>query len=491
VSLILVLLAALGVVASGGLCLRLAGIHATNGHLRAGLAIAAGLVVLMLALYLPFALTGHVYFWPATLWIALVLCVALIDGGRAWIRARTHAHAGPSAPRYVADLVPVIGWGAVAALLAFFAVRSAFSGYDERAIYGIKAKALLCERSVRGPLFRDVDSVNFHRDYPLGLPLVMAWTAQISHGAPEDPSGEGGASAAEWVRRYGAVESYAMLAALWPLGLLLIAWGWMRDLGLSTRVRAWLVSASLPLALIVPSIGGPSWSWSGADIPLALLVGAAAVLFRDSTRGPSTSTGFKGAVVGGVLLAAGLLLKQDALLSLVAFGAALAVLRAPPRTWLALALGASAAWALVAWAGRDIPEPLHADRYFESLSLDALGTYLQRAPLLTERAVSALTRQKMIFFWGGALFLGVVHGWRSGGVERALATWVTAHAALTLGVFLVTPHALDWHVSTALTRVMSHSGVPAGALLVAALADFARRRLVAEAPRGSSSGPPG
>jgi hypothetical protein len=416
-----------------------------------GLALALGLAALLLLLTAPLALAGRVSFWPAGLALGGALCAA------AWQAWRQRSFGLPARGAVVLGLAAA---GAVC-----FARADAFASYDERAIYGLKAKALWFERGVGGPLFQDPDVVHFHPDYPLGLPLWMALVAEVAQTAAPTVAAAGAPPADRWAQASGALEHSAALAVLWSCGLALLLFGWLRERGVARWAALCLTPLTLPVTLLVPASADRSWSWSGADLPLALLVGAAAALVCRGAR-PAEPRAVAAATL---LVAVGALLKQDAALSLLALVGATGVTRA---TWRPLALGLCAGavpLALLFAVRARLPDPPFPDAYLASIGSRSLGTYLERLPLLFERAVAVLDTQGLAVFWGAALLFGVPWACSSGSGCARLGRWVATHTALTLGVFLVTPHPLDWHVSTALPRVLSHAALPAGLLLAGAL----------------------
>jgi hypothetical protein len=462
-------LLALLVAAAGAGILRAAGLQTANLALQLGLAVAVGLAGGTLLLYAPLALRLRVDF------LALRLGLGLAAGWLAWCWLR---RGGPFERR------ATLSWaGFLLAGLALAAVAHAraFEAYDERAIYGLKAKALLNEGGVQGSVFQDLDVVHYHRDYPLGVPLWMAWCGH------ESRAREASATpmlAEDWVQTYGTIETYAPFAALWSVGLLALAFGWAR----ATRSR-WVALAlplSLPLTLIAPWIGGHSWSWSGADLPLALLVGAGALALVEWQR-----TGARRwFLCATFLLATGLLLKQDAWLVLgaAALAATVSGVRRPSPAGLAGAgLALALVWLLSARVSAAIPELPAEENYLPALSSTRLAIVAQRIPLLLSFLTRTLADQSTLAFWLAVVLLGIPLAWRAGAEHRLLGGWVALHLLATATVFLLSPNNIDWHISTAMPRLLAHVGVPAGFLCLSAIervvADL--RATFAGAPRGA------
>jgi hypothetical protein len=455
VSVGLAVLLALGTLTLGDVLLRSLRLEFHNGFERAGFAAAAGLAVALFALYAPFALTGRVHFVPLALLQSAACLVSLPALVQALRRPRS-LRARLALAIYLVGLLGVL----------FVATRAPFSAYDDRAIYGIKGKALWLERDASGPIFSDLEVVHYHRDYPLGLPLLIAYSAWVGDPHPEDPKGSlAAADGAQWVARYDAILTYAPWSVLWPAALAALAVAFALRSAKGAVRRVALLPLALPVAVVFPWLVGDGWSLSGADLPMALLNGAAglAVVAWWNTRTE------RWLVLAGVLMAAAFLIKQDAVLSAVgALGAlALARGRRPRASSFALAaLAAAAAVACVTIVGRGVPTPPFEEDYARAVREGSPALWLQRIPLILTSSWLALEEAHMTVFWLAALAVALPAGWRRGGHARFLAAWIALHIALILGVFLVTPDQVAWHVLTALTRILCHMALPAGMLLM-------------------------
>jgi hypothetical protein len=447
----------LGVPCLGAALLRLAGCRPAP-LARLGFAIALGFVATALWLELDLLVTGSVHFLPATLLLAAGTLFELGATVRTWRR--------PALDRRDVFLVPL---GLLVLLVAATGRSAPFSGYDAKAIYGLKAKALLYERDLAGPIFQDPDVIHYHADYPNGLPLLMALAGWVTEGDPEDAAGERSARSARlWVERHDAVDAYMPLAALWTLGLIALVAARIRA---HTRGPVTALACSvlaLPVVVVYPWVGGGSWSLAGADVPLALSLGAAALAALEAVR-----SGRRGWHLVAALLAAGAItLKWDALVAVLLLPVVLALVLRPRRRALrtagALLAGSLAAF-VVAWLlARRTAGSAYDEDYLGALAAVDPAALLGRVPLLLHSIWDVLRMRFMGVFW---LFVNVVAlpvGWWRGGETRALALWVALSLLAFTGVFLVTPNHVTWHVETALPRIWCQLALPAGLLVVEA-----------------------
>ncbi|MBW2361161.1 MAG: hypothetical protein JRG84_09690 [Deltaproteobacteria bacterium] len=444
----------------------------TSVPLGWALAVAAGFAAIALSSYLPFVATGRVTFWPA---------LAVVAGGAVW----TLGSAIGSWRRSAALLRNPfwVGLAVLGVVLVFCARTAPFWGYDAKAIYGIKAKALLHERNLEGPIFQDSDVIHYHADYPLGLPLIMAFSGWVTAGDPEDPTGaEPALTIAGWLRRHGSVSAYSSVACLWILGLLGFVVHWARE-WTSGRVPIIALSAiALPIAVVFPWVGGRSWSLEGADMPLALTLGACAFLLLENLR-----TANRGALVAGVgLAAAAMLLKSEASIALGTLLAAAALCHGPRKLWrpaLAVVLGAGLAGLVAASLAATTAGAPFDEHYVAALADMDMARLTQRVPLLLQSTRSVLEKREMLPYWVFVLCVAVPWCLRFGGTTRVWALWVLGHLFATLAVFLVTPNSVTWHVTTALPRLWCHVAVPASAIVVCTVASaWSQLVRVAEPP---------
>ena len=441
---------ALAMLASGSLCLDLLRVRAPGGMLQAGLGLATGLGLTVLILYVPLALGQRLDFRLVLVVLGLGTAAWVVRVALRWRRAPLRI--SPTA----------IAFALAGLALAKLSVAAPFSSYDDRAIWGLKGKALLVERGIDGAIFQDLDVVHYHRDYPLGLPLLMALCGDVGQlGHPEPDGTEPAEGAAEWVVRHGAVNAYAAFAVVWGLGIAMLAFGSLICAIQSKLARLAAVPLAVAPAVLLPWIAGDSWSLAGADLPLCLFVGGAAVAVLQWRRGAS----MQWLALAAFLAACGLMLKREAWI-VVALLAVSAVVSGPRRPKLADIGLCAAILVLVAAAplavGARIPHPPFEEDYLASLLASSPRLWLERLPLLPLYAWQALSKAHMEFFWLVILIAAVPTCWRGGGAERMLAVWVVLHTLCVAAVFLVTPDQLAWHVNTALPRLMGHMAIPAG-----------------------------
>jgi len=441
---------ALAMLASGLLCLDLLRIRAPGGMLQAGLGLATGLALTVLILYVPLALGQRLDF-------RLVLG-ALGLGTAVWlVRVVLRWRSAPLRISPTAIAFALAGLG-----LAKLSVAAPFSSYDDRAIWGLKGKALLVERGIDGAIFQDLDVVHYHRDYPLGLPLLMALCGHVGQLGQAVPDGvEPAEGAAEWVVRHGAVNAYAAFAVVWGLGIAFLAFGSLVCAIQPKLARLAVVPLAVAPAVVLPWIAGDSWSLAGADLPLCLFVGGAAVAMLQWRRGGS----MQWLALAAFFASCGVMLKREAwivvaLLSLSAFVSGPRRPRFVDVALCAVLLALIAAAPLV--VGARIPHAPFEEDYLASLLSGSPRLWLARLPLLPVYAWQALSKAHMEFFWLVILIAAVPTCWRGGGAERMLAVWVVLHTLCVAAVFLVTPDQLSWHVNAALPRLMGHMAIPAG-----------------------------
>lgn len=453
---------ALAMLATGLACLDLLGVRAPSGMLQAGLGLATGLGITVASLYASLALGERLDFRPTLAGLAVGTIVWAV---RAWIQRR----------RWKARISPtVLALALVSLVLAKLSVAAPFSSYDDRAIWGLKAKALLLERGIDGPVFQDLDVVHYHRDYPLGLPLLVALCGHVGELGNAAPDGEEPAgSAAEWVQRHSAVHVYAAFAVLWSLGIAVLALGSLAQAVPWKLARAAALPLAIPPAVILPWIAGDSWSLAGADLPLCLCIGGAAV----ASAHWRTHGGAPWLFLATFLAGSGVALKREAwiIVGLLAFSLLFA---GPPRPKLSEAFGAAVLLALLVAAplavGARVPHPPFEEDYVATLLTGTWSVWLERIPLLPLYAWQALDKAYMAYFWLAILLAAVPTCWRGDPAERVLALWIVLHALCVAAVFVVTPDQLAWHVNTALPRLMGHMAIPAGLLGVRAAARWIR-----------------
>jgi hypothetical protein len=446
---------ACGIVATGFMALRLLRPGKSWSIETFAVSTALGLSITMGVLYLPVAVTGNVHFTPALVVHGLaLLAIARI----AWPARRSRLVLGP---------VTLLAIGA--SLFYVDVVTShPYYSYDAKAIYGLKAKALLNEGTLDTPLFQDVDVVHYHPDYPLGLSLVMAYTGFVAEGPPGDPRGTQPATNTQaWVARYDAIDAYMPLTLLWVGAFVcLIAAGAARFGARSLVVVSVL---SIPLAVIAPLDIGASWRTT-PELPLSLCLGVIAL--HAFGRGASTRQTL---FVAGALAMGSTLLKNDCLLGLLSIAVAVALLgRGRRRRQIPLSLVAGTLVGLlpVLWVRSATAGAPYDEHYLSALFAGDPAAWLARTAALPLAVWEALVSMEAVPYWAFLLLVAIPLAWRAGGRQRGLALAMGLHLALCLAVFVVTPNHMHWHVRTALARLWSQMAAPAGFLITVALAQL-------------------
>jgi hypothetical protein len=452
-------LLALSIVATGLSVLRLLRVRESSRPMHLGLAVLAGNCALLAALYLPLALFDRVEFRPALLLLALGTAAAIVSALRDRPRLRGLA------PSWL-TLVLSIAVGVPLCLLDL----QPFTGYDAKAIFGLKGKILLYERGVHGPLFQDVDLVHFHSDYPLGIPLQMALSGWVAEGEPQDPTGaEPASSAEEWVARHDAIDAYMLLSLLWIAGIFCMVAGAVRRHGLGPWPSAALIALALPLLQI-----GHIHSWAGwhsiadGDRPLTLCFGGIGVAFAAWLQGRGRGwLGLSMAAAAGAVL-----IKNEALIGLACLPCAALFARERPRalggSLLVLAAALPSVLLVRAVVARTAGSP-YDEQYLQALTGQDWAVWLERLTVIPSAVASTLEGNGMDLFWSAFAILALPLAWRRGGAARVVLVWALAYLLGCLAIMVVTPNHVVFHVNTALHRLWAQMAIPAGILLVDAV----------------------
>lgn len=442
-----------GVLATGCLARRLVRADADSVALRLAFTTTLGLALTMAALYAPLALGGAVAFDAvAAAHLAAIAVVAI----EFLVRARR----GAAVTRTGFGVGALVFLGALA-----FADTSAarpYHAYDAKAIYGVKARALFVERGVTGPIFADPDVVHYHADYPLGVPLLAAYTGSLSARIDATPLGSSRTPSER--ARGDAVVAYVPVTALWAVAYLALVAGAIGVLARDRRL-AWLTPLVIPAALVLPYDVGASWRTT-PELPLAVCLGVVALAPATRTRGAAWWAG--AAAAGAVLL------KDDAwialgclLLAAVAFGVRAGARRVSPAA-VAVAVPPALAAVAVAAVRARLPDSPFDEDYLAALLRADVGAWLVRLAALPRAVVETLWATDGLAFWALAFGVGVPLA-RRAPHRRWIAAAVVLHALATLAVFVVTPDHSFWQVRTALARVWAQMSAPAAVLVALGL----------------------
>ncbi|MBK9968500.1 MAG: glycosyltransferase family 39 protein [Holophagales bacterium] len=343
--------------------------------LHLGWCFLAGTAFAGLLLLPPLAVDGRIP--RAAFLLSFGLCLVLAAGpGRAHVR-RTGVARFFGLDLFRALPVPLRVVAVLVVLLAASAALGPLVGWDERAIFGLKARILHHEGSVRGEAFTDTSVVHFHARYPLLLPLLEASLLTL--------------------RGSGDDHALKLMFVLFGVSVVLVVAGEARRLHGPGAGALWgLLLLTTPM-LIGPSDGEGMTAY--ADLPFAAFATGATVLLGRSLEHPDRGR----PLLAGLLLGAALATKQE-----------------------------GAIWALALAAGVLLSLRRHAAATLTNWRVWGWGWLLVLAGLLLLRR-PRLTRPP--FFWR--------------------ATVLVVFAAY-LGVFVVTPNDVYWHLATALSRLLLH-----------------------------------
>lgn len=451
----------LGIVGVGAAGLGLLGCRTSSKFWQLGLAVGFGFSSILLFSLLWLLVVGRLDWWPLLVLAFSGVAFALAQ----LLRLRTSA----ARPRWKDPFLLLVVLAALLVVAGGYV--DPFAGYDAKAIYGLKAKALLHDRNLGGALFQDPEVVHLHGDYPLGLSVLMAFSGWVAEGDPEDPRGEQpAASAGEWVERYDTIDPYGPLAASWPIGLLLLVSARVRELARNGAARAGLLVLSLSPMVLFPWVFIGDAALAGADIPLALVLGCCLVAVCAWLRGD----GRQWLVVLALFAASALTLKLDAVVGLGTLAIALATQQRRSTLPAIGALAVGSAVGLGLWLGLrlQIVGAPYDEAYLDALFSATPMSVVERLPLVLRATGTMLLERGVGLYWLAVFALGVPLGWARGGASRFLAVWLVLFLFACTFVFLVTPAHAGWQISTSLTRLWCQVAVPAAFLLLSATADL-------------------
>lgn len=413
---------------------------------------ALGVGVHAVAQLLALLLTGSVL--SALIWLVPALATLfLLRGGPAGARAFAKSLAGsgllaasaggPSARalRFLALILVALNLG----LVLNEAVSWPMIGYDERAIWSLKAKILHAEGGTDGTAFTDPFRVHYHPDYPLLVPLTE-YALYESLGSPDE-------------RRVRFLFFWFLLCATFGLaGAILERAGPL----------AGLLGALIFVAL--SSVYGREEEGlisSAADIPISFFAFMSVTAFARSCWRPGSRSASSELLLSGAFLACALMTKNEGALLFVACALVAIPLGLRGATalslkdrvlatsgWLAAALiPALPCFAVVARL------PNFYDEDFGSmLRAENLAGAVSRIPLVLSSFVSeAAATQRWNLVWLLWPLSILVPGPRSGvardrAVDLILALWICAY----LAVYCFTPLHVDFHTKTSLFRLLAH-----------------------------------
>ncbi|MEO1088334.1 MAG: hypothetical protein AAFY88_29230, partial [Acidobacteriota bacterium] len=324
------------------------------------------------------------------------------------------------------------GFGLLAVAVA---ARTPGLGWDGLAIWGFKARTVAELGGVPWSEWRLPGAASIHPEYPLHVPLLGAVVAGV----------------AEWLGGAWDDRFLPLLAALDVAGVAAVlagAWGRPRN---ETR-RLWTTRTLLAGGLLVPIV------WRELQEGKADLTLAFCVLSTVAAAASWLRTGDRDALrFAAVAAGLGAWTKQEGLVWLALAALVLVVLTPSPRRRALLIPGLLAGAIAVPW---------HLFRLSQAISTEPFAVDAD-APTRLPRVLQAFTEELLDWSRWGALWpaalaatVVVAAGLRRlplDGERRAdlFPAAFLAGALVALAViFLATPHDLDWHLATALSRVL-------------------------------------
>lgn len=341
---------------------------------------------------------------PLTVTPALLLSSAL-----AWVIAwrKRMVLAAPGKP-HLADLATLF----LVLAHARAATRGFFGGWDFWAIWGLKARIFLERGGIDWAWLEHPWHAFAHPDYPPLLPLNYVLYAMQS---------------GEWNDAGLGVVTTLFGSAL----ILIVRDTFERELGRTLAAWATLGVASVALS-----------PWIGlAEAPM-IAFGTAGLLFVRSGMLPC----------GALLLGLAACTKNEGLALIAAVAGALIVsgrARDVVRLWPAAAVAMP--W-LVLRAFHTLPTVLLAGPLHERLAANAAQSDVLIRAIAQQRPV-----QPELWL---AIAVAFVLFARDLGRERFVLTAVLLQLLFYVGVFLVTPYGMQWHVQTSVPRLLEHAAMP-------------------------------
>jgi len=386
-----------------------------------------------LLLHLPLALDGRIGRWGFATALAVALALTLTRG-ISFVRSAEFGGAG-----IFSSLRALPFWARVAAILLLALTISTavtrFSGWDERAIWGLHARILYGSGGLRGEEFTDLDRLLLHPRYPLLIPLLEAVLFWVQ-GSAEDTL----------VKFLFAAFFFSLLSVVLS--------------EIQRRAGAKAAGFSGLLLLTVPVLARAGMT-GDADVPLACYATAGAIQIARWLERPDG----RRAVLAGAFLGAAVLVKMEGILWLLAIGAAIVwalMVRRRPwpfPSWRGLLLGAAllAACLIIAVAARrSIPYSPYWDLYAGAFRASWLVSVLDRPVRMAPYVLGQVSDRGA---WGWC-WLPVAAGLflRRRFPPGADVLFLRAAAASMLGgylvVFILTPFHLYWHLTTAFSRLI-------------------------------------
>lgn len=326
---------------------------------------------------------------------------------------------------------------------SLYATMTAPWEWDFWAIWGLKARAFLLHGGIDWNWLAKPFNDFVHPDYPPLLPLLFDLTLLPSN---------------QWSDRWLGVLYIAFAAAAIAV---------VRDLVLrSSGSRNVAAAAGLAAA------GTALSTWLGmAEIPLIAFAGCALLYLRAGLKRN------EGAYLtcGSLLLGAAALTKNEGVALVVAATAAVAVtsrfdLRKLAAMWPAFAM--TALWQMVRLA-----HGLHSDLFGGDVS-NRVASKLENAGAVVNALVAHPPDRR--FFWLFTLIVVLVGIRYVVRHERFLGTAVLIQTSFYIGSYIVTPHDVEWHVTTSWSRLADQLALPLSMLALFVVFGEEERRMEEE-----------
>ncbi len=406
-----------------------------RGPLNAGWCFLAGSGVAALLLHAPLAIDGRLPKAAFFVVFSILLFLAAWPG-------QTYIRRGGAARFFGFDLVRGLPmWARIVALiLLLLAVSVAFeplAGWDERAIYGLKARILYHEGSVRVEAFTDKDIVHSQARYPLLIPLLEASLFAVK----------------------GSLDGVflKLLFALFAVSLVMIVTDEASRLDGARAGALWGL-----LLLTTPFVIGPTEGRgisAYADLPFAAFATGAVVMLGRAFDRPGLS-----GTMSGLLLGAAIMTKQEGAIWALAIAFAFFLtrwLRASVRPLVLVRQATAVAipalmFLVLSFAARRWIPPIWTERYGTFLNVEGIRRLgprpLEIAPFVVREIASASH-----WSWGWVLVICGLAALRRPKLSEAPFLWRTTAAIVFVSylcVFIVTPDQVYWHLQTAFARLL-------------------------------------
>jgi hypothetical protein len=389
-------------------------------------------------LYVPLAVTGSI---SHAAFLAGFAACCVISGWSLWRNWRSARFWNFPQNNWVADLPRLARWLVLVLFLgaAWSTVLTPPTGFDARAIFGMKARLLYDQGSLATEDFQDVNRMNFNAHYPLMLPLVEAQWFWLQ------------GSTSDTQLRFICIGYIAALASI-------VA----RQLKRCTtpRVAALATALLLCVPMVIQTNEGAGLA-SSADLPLACYVTAGALAIMNWLRKRTP----RQAILAGLMFGAAALTKSEGTLWIgAAMASVLLVMAARPsqlnrtvlRSGFAGALVLALMLCLQAAVRQRIPFSPYLRSYSAALSWDWLRQLGSRPLLAATFGLSNCLRMTVWnLTWPCVVATMFLRRKQPAPSEiRFVRLLVGMMAIVFFAIFVITPYHVYWQIATALHRLV-------------------------------------